>query len=128
MKPITREWVKKAEGDYTTATRETRSRRLPNYDAACFHAQQCVEKYLKALLQEYAIAFGRTHNLEALLMPLLDRHPDWAAMRSGLRELTAYAVDTRYPGESSDKEMARQALAQCRQARSRIRAALRLGD
>ncbi len=101
---------------------------MPNYDAVCFHAQQCVEKYLKALLQEYGIAFGRTHNLEALLMPLLDRHPKGAPMRPTLRELTAYAVDTRYPGESSDKEMARQALAQCRRARSRIRAALRLGN
>ena len=128
MKPLTREWVNKAEGDYATAARETRARKSPNYDAACFHAQQCVEKYLKALLQECGIAFGRTHNLEALLMPLLGRHPEWAAMRPALRELTAYAVETRYPGESSDKEMARQALAQCRRARSRLRAALRIGD
>ena len=128
MKPLTREWVNKAEGDYATAARETRARRSPNYDAACFHAQQCVEKYLKALLQEYGVAFGRTHNLEALLMPLLGRHPEWAAMRPALRELTGYAVETRYPGESSDKEMARQALVLCRRARSRIRAALRLGN
>ena len=128
MKPLTREWVNKAEGDYATAARETGARKSPNYDAACFHAQQCVEKYLKALLQECGIAFGRTHNLEALLMPLLGSHSEWAALRPVMRELTAYAVETRYPGESSDKEMARQALAQCRQARSRIRAALRLGD
>ena len=60
MKSLTREWVNKAEGDYATAGRETRSRKVPNHDAACFHAQQCVEKYLKALLQECGIAFGRT--------------------------------------------------------------------
>ena len=128
MKPLTREWVSKAEGDYATASREMRARRSPNYDAACFHAQQCVEKYLKALLQEYSMPFGRTHNLEALLMPLLGHFPEWSAMRPGLRELAAYAVETRYPGESSDKEMARQALAQCRRARTQMRAALRLGD
>ena len=128
MKPLTREWVSKAEGDFATAVRERRVRKSPNYDAACFHAQQCVEKYLKALLQEGGIAFGRTHNLEALLMPLLDRYPELAVMRPSLRELTAYAVETRYPGESSDKELARQALVQCRQARLRIRATLRLGD
>jgi HEPN domain-containing protein len=40
MKPLTREWVKKAEGDFQTAQRETRARKLPNYDSACFHAQQ----------------------------------------------------------------------------------------
>ena len=128
MKPLTREWVSKAEGDYATAAREMRARKSPNYDAACFHAQQCVEKYLKALLQEDGIAFGRTHNLESLLIPLLGQYPKWSAMRPGLRELTAYAVETRYPGESSDKEMARQALVQCRLARGLLRAALRLGE
>ena len=40
MKPITLEWVAKAEGDWNTAQREYRARQRPNYDAACFHAQQ----------------------------------------------------------------------------------------
>ncbi len=67
MKPFTREWIIKAEGDYMTATREFRARQKPNYDACCFHAQQCVEKYLKARLQEAEISFARTHHLTALL-------------------------------------------------------------
>jgi HEPN domain-containing protein len=50
MNPLTVEWVDKAEGDMATAKRELRARKQPNYDATCFHAQQCVEKYLKALL------------------------------------------------------------------------------
>mgnify|MGYP001806146018 FL=1 len=50
MNPLTVEWVDKAEGDFTTALRELRGRKSPNYDAACFHAQPCVEKYLKARL------------------------------------------------------------------------------
>jgi len=52
MKPLTIEWVGKAEGDFATAGREMRARKAPNYDAACFHAQQLAEKYLKAFLQE----------------------------------------------------------------------------
>ena len=40
MKPITREWVGKAEGDFGTVERESRARKDPNYDAICFHAQQ----------------------------------------------------------------------------------------
>jgi len=40
MKPLTHEWIAKAEGDYRTAGREWRVRRDPNYDAVCFHAQQ----------------------------------------------------------------------------------------
>jgi hypothetical protein len=34
MKPLTREWVKKAEGDFATAQRELRARKSPNYDSA----------------------------------------------------------------------------------------------
>jgi hypothetical protein len=43
MNELTAEWVEKAEGDYATAGRELRARRRPNYDAACFHAQQTHE-------------------------------------------------------------------------------------
>ncbi len=59
MKPITLEWVEKAEGDYASAHRELRARKNPNYNAACFHEQQCAEKYLKARLQEAEIPFLR---------------------------------------------------------------------
>ena len=45
MNPLTLEWVEKAEGDWLTAQREYRARKAPNYDAACFHAQQVAEKY-----------------------------------------------------------------------------------
>jgi HEPN domain-containing protein len=55
MKPITAEWVIKAEGDWASAQREVRARKHRNHDSACFHAQQCVEKYLKAWLQEAGI-------------------------------------------------------------------------
>ncbi len=60
MKLLTREWIDKSEGDFATASREIRVRKSPNYDAVCFHAQQCAEKYLKALLQESEIPFGKT--------------------------------------------------------------------
>ncbi len=57
MKPITLEWIDKAEGDWHSAQREYRARLRPNYDAACFHAQQCAEKYLKARLEEAVNSF-----------------------------------------------------------------------
>lgn len=110
MQPLTTEWIQKAEGDLATALRELRARKAPNYHAACFHAQQCAEKYLKALLQEAETPFGKTHNLSLLLDLLKDRHPELELMRSTLAILNAYAVEYRYPGESADKEIARQAL------------------
>ncbi len=121
MKPLTREWVEKAEGDFATARREVRVRTAPNYDAVCFHTQQCAEKYLKACLQEADIPFGRTHNLPALLDLLLPVDPGLDTLRSHLRILTVFAVDVRYPGESADKAEAREALLLCRAVRRCLR-------
>ena len=50
MKPLSREWVEKAEGDFQVAGQIMRRRKERVYDAACFHAQQTVEKYFKARL------------------------------------------------------------------------------
>jgi HEPN domain-containing protein len=87
MNPLTSEWVQKAEGDFGTASREIRARRAPNYDAVCFHAQQCAEKYLKALLQEEDIPFGKTHNLVILLDLLLPAEPSWEMLRHDMQVL-----------------------------------------
>jgi HEPN domain-containing protein len=48
--PLVEEWIKKAEEDYETAEYlyKRSKRRFPT--SICFHAQQSVEKYLKALL------------------------------------------------------------------------------
>ena len=67
MKKLTTEWIQKAEGDFITARREHAAKENPNYDAACFHAQQCAEKYLKARLVEAEIDFSKTHDLTMLL-------------------------------------------------------------
>ena len=67
MKPITREWVKKAEDDFTVASQILRRRKDIVPDAACFFCQQCVEKYLKARLTEAGIHFPRIHDLLQLL-------------------------------------------------------------
>lgn len=91
MKPLTCEWVEKAEGDFATASRELRARKSPNYDAACFHAQQCTEKYLKARLQEADIVFARTHNLSALLDMLLPVEPLWETLRPYLQAIRKQA-------------------------------------
>ena len=97
---------------------------LRTYDAVCFHAQQCAEKYLKARLQEADTAFGRTHNLSALLDMPLPLEPLWETLRPHLQALTAFGVDFRYPGESADKEEAREALKYCAAVRKQVRSSL----
>lgn len=71
MNPAVAEWVSKAEGDFLTAGRELRARKSPNYDAVCFHAQQCAEKYLKAVLQENGKRIPKIHFLFELLALIL---------------------------------------------------------
>jgi HEPN domain-containing protein len=126
MLPLTAEWVEKAEGDFTTSLRELRARKSPNYDSACFHAQQCAEKYLKGLLQQEGIAFPRTHSLVILLDLILPLQPSWSTLRGDLNTLTASAVEVRYPGETADKADAKDAVRICRDVRDRTRKSLGL--
>ena len=84
MKPIAAEWVSKAEGDFAILERECRARKNPSYDGACFHAQQCAEKYLEARLCEAGISFGKIHDLVALLEQALDVEPAWEIFRKDL--------------------------------------------
>jgi HEPN domain-containing protein len=126
MRPITAEWVEKAEGDYATVERECRARKNPNYDAACFHAQQCAEKYLKARLKEAGISFSKTHDLIPLLEKVLPIEPLWEAYREPLGFLTDFAVRFRYPGETADRTAALACRRHCRLFRRAAREALGL--
>ena len=76
MNKLVSEWIRKAEGDYYSALRECRARNNPNYDASGFHAQQCVEKYLKAILQKQNIPFQKIHDLLALMELCLSFIPE----------------------------------------------------
>jgi HEPN domain-containing protein len=126
MKPITLEWVTKAEGDYSIMSRESRIRKNPNYDGVCFHAQQCAEKYLKGRLHEADMEFGKTHDLAALLDRVLLVEPLWEAFRQDLAYLSDFAVFFRYPGECATKEQALDATRRCSAFRNAARLSLRL--
>ena len=102
MNPLTAEWVAKAEGDYVCVQREWKARKNPNHDALCFHAQQCAEKYLKAILQETSRRIDRTHKLTALLdLAILDA-PMLDAIRGALLQLNVYSIAFRYLGDEAN--------------------------
>jgi len=128
MKPLTLEWVEKAEEDFISAQREYRARNRPNYDAACFFAQQCIEKYIKARLQEADIEFGKIHDLVKLLELVSPVEPLWEPYRPTFRPISAYAVDFRYPGESASKADAKEAIEICRGFREVARMSLGLEE
>jgi HEPN domain-containing protein len=126
MKPLTHEWVEKAEEDFISAQREYRARKRPNYNATCFFVQQRIEKYLKARLQEADIEFSKIHDLVKLLELAVLVEPLWDAHRPTFRYVSAYAVSFRYPGENAEKDEARDALKICRAFREAVRLSLNL--
>jgi HEPN domain-containing protein len=121
MRPDTIEWVEKAEADYHSAKLLFRARKHPNCDGACFHAQQCAEKYMKAVLHEAKTKYDRTHDLPALLRKLTAINPMWVALGMAAQVLSDYAVRYRYPGNSADREMAKNAIRACEFIRSPLR-------
>jgi len=122
MKAATREWVDKAEADFAAALLLRRSRKKHSRDIVCFHLQQCVEKYLKARLEEAGIPFPRIHDLERLLALAVTVEPLWASLRPSMATLSDYAVEVRYPGRTASPVEARSLL----RATTRIREIIRL--
>jgi len=109
MNETVKEWLEKAGRDYATARRELAAQETPNYDAVCFHAQQSIEKLMKALLIQRSVVPGKTHDLAYLHQLLTPVCPEWTWPLEDLRFLTRAAVAFRYPGEAADREDAAQA-------------------
>jgi len=126
MKPSTMEWIEKAEDDWDLAQRAYRARKRTHYDAACFNAQQCVEKYLKAKLNEASLIFDKTHDLAELLKQTSTVEPSWSSLQPQAIFLTDFAVLYRYPGKIATKAQAQRAIKDCREVRRVIRTAFGL--
>jgi HEPN domain-containing protein len=87
-----------------------RARLSPNFDAACFHAQQSAEKYIKSFLQEKSIDIPKTHKLIELMVLCKESLPDIQSFYSELLILEDYAVMFRYPGQTASREEAKNAV------------------
>jgi HEPN domain-containing protein len=96
MKQLTREWLNAAEEDLITIENLLDNPILTNIIA--FHAQQAIEKSIKAIIEEFAIAFVKTHNLQTLLIKIEE-----VALISFneliISELDRLYIDARYPGD-----------------------------
>ena len=99
MNDQTPEWVKKAEEDFTTIEQLFIEGKRPPLAVVCFHAQQCVEKYLKAYLIEHSISFEKSHNLTILIDLALPLQAEWNIHRDAMAILTNFAILSRYPDE-----------------------------
>ena len=120
MKKITEEWIGKAEKDYLVAKRELKAEPLIG-EAICFHAQQCIEKYMKAILQENEIEFEKIHDLDVLLRQCINFIAGLENFRDELVKLSTYAVDVRYPGFDVSGEEAEE----CAEIMEKVRKVIR---
>ncbi|HKS23256.1 MAG TPA: HEPN domain-containing protein [Thermoanaerobaculia bacterium] len=123
MKPLTSEWIGKADADLATAQREQAADE-PNYDAVCFHAQQCAEKYVKAQLVESGVRPPRMHDLSVLANLLGPTDSLSSDLQPDLDWLTTLAVEIRYPGASANAEDAARAVAIAARIRAIARSSL----
>lgn len=107
-----REWIRKAEADRKAARRALQdSKKDPDQaEIACFHAQQCAEKYLKALLADAGSPVPRIHDLLALARLQKERRLRAPRLEERLRSLNQYAVEIRYPGNSATPAEAHRAI------------------
>ena len=103
---LVEQWMKKAEEDWIGIGRLQSGDLAEIADLVAFLAQQCAEKYLKALIQNEGAEPPRLHHLSALLDPLLSEHADLEDLRVPCEQLTPYAVGFRYPGEEASAEEA----------------------
>lgn len=95
MKSISGDWLKSARSDLLTMEA------LLSHDeltaVVAFHAQQCVEKVLKAIIEEYELGGIKSHDLITLNGIVL-KVWDIGADEDTLALLNKLYIDSRYPG------------------------------
>jgi HEPN domain-containing protein len=93
------DWIGKAEDDLAAASRLLEPEHAGPMWVVCFHAQQCAEKYIKALLTWRGVPFPKTHDVAELLQ-LIPEDVGLGIGSPDVAVLNPYAADARYPGNS----------------------------
>lgn len=88
-----KEWIDKANKDIKAV--EKLKDELDITEIVCFHCQQAVEKYLKALLIYNGEDIQKTHNIDFLLNKCKIYNTEFEKYIGN--SLSDYAVDLRYP-------------------------------
>lgn len=125
LPPDIAEWLEIAEGDLRVA-RSCLRYKPPITRSTTFHAQQCIEKYLKAVLIASGKTVIKTHDLNVLYDACVAAGATLALNTAELDNLSKYAVETRYPSGEPTLEQAREALRVANKARKVLRKTLGL--
>jgi len=98
VREIVAEWMRHAWSDMTIAKMVENDAIAPEIIA--FHAQQAVEKALKALLIQRQVEFPRTHIIGVLLVFCKESGYKIEENLEEAATLSRYAIASRYPGET----------------------------
>ena len=88
-------YSRKASADATAARKFADSPEISD-EIIGFHAQQAVEKWLKAVMAKLGLQQQRTHDIDQLCRVLEEQGVELPAPRLRLAELTDFAVPLRY--------------------------------
>ncbi len=88
-------WMQYADVDMQFARFGLSQREL--HKTAAYHAQQAIEKAMKAMCVMKQVGFDKTHDLARLLNTVESLDPDFAEKWRHLSRVTQYAIIARYP-------------------------------
>ena len=94
MRETTREWLSRAKDDLDVIVEIKDKQHLTNMVA--FHAQQAIEKSLKAIIDEFDLGFVKTHQVERLLEIVKDQMEAEIDHRI-VQILDSLYIESRYP-------------------------------
>jgi HEPN domain-containing protein len=92
-------WLQKAQNDLRGAQIDLDAS-PPLIEDTLFHCQQACEKAMKGFLTYHDRIFRKTHDLDVLAQACLSIDPVLAAVLDPARDLTVFAWEFRYPGET----------------------------
>ena len=107
-----RDWFEKADQDLEMARRALGPEK-PLPGMACYHAQQCAEKYLKGYLIAHSVPFRFVHDLVYLTQLCTVREPAFEELMSAAEILGEYGTTVRYPmagSKATDVKTAKEAI------------------
>lgn len=90
-------WLFRAREDLAVMNNLQKSEIDSFTSTICFHAQQAVEKYLKAFLIYKDVDFPRTHDVDFLIQEC--QKLDNKSFNIDLKSLTEFGVSLRYPDD-----------------------------
>ncbi|MDZ7697284.1 MAG: HEPN domain-containing protein [Deltaproteobacteria bacterium] len=96
MKKITEEWLNAARDDLRVADKIISDETLTHMVA--FHSQQCIEKALKAIMEECNMELVRIHNLQRLL-EIVKSHVMIDVDIVLIEMMDKLYIDSRYPAD-----------------------------